>query len=176
MGHLQPLVHTPEGQSPETPSVENPRDSCQTHLYPWVLASKPPAEEAAAPWLWVGSAHLLVLELPPRGMISSEGKWFDSHLRASWGASRNRLEGAMFSSPPSALRAPPEKPGHVHLQLPFYAWCPGFCNHRPGHASRLPGAGGQQSFFLLRSPVDLYTPAWAFFESSLRLQIWLYNY
>lgn len=54
----------------------------------------------------------------------------------------------MLSSP-SALPAPasPEKPGHVHLQLPFYAWCPGFCNHRPGHASRLPGAGGQQSFY-----------------------------
>ena len=41
----------------------------------------------------------------------------------------------------------PEKPGHVHLQLPFYAWCPGFCYHHPGHASRLPGAGSQQSFY-----------------------------
>ena len=149
IGCLQPLVHTPEGQSPETPSWENPRDSCWTHLHPWVLASKPPADAAAAPGLWVGKVHLLLLDLPPRGMISSEGKWFFTHLRASWGASRNRLEGAMFSSPPSALGAPasPEKPGHVHLQLAFYPWCPGFCNHRPWHASRLPGAGGQQNFY-----------------------------
>lgn len=108
IGHLQPLVHTPEGQSPETPSWEHPRDSCRTHLHPWALASDPPADAAAAPGLgWEKFTYFFWSFL--------RGEWFPlrgNDFSLIWGPPGEHPE-TDWRAPCSALLLPRSERPHL---------------------------------------------------------------